>query len=82
MLRCCTQMGVDSFAAVLALCGMYFKATFRGHRELRTFCPYYQLVESYRNIEDRIFHKTILNVGFVPELKPEQLNVIQKKIPS
>jgi PAS domain-containing protein len=37
-------------------------------------------VESYRNIEDRVCHKTILNVGFVPELKPEQLNIIQKKL--
>lgn len=59
---------------------MYFKATFRNHPELGPFCPYYRLVESYRNIEDRICHKTILNVGFVPELKPEQLNVIQKKL--
>lgn len=59
---------------------MYFKATFRNHPELGPFCPYYRLVESYRNLEDRICHKTILNVGFVPELKPEQLNVIQKKL--
>lgn len=59
---------------------MYFKATFRNHPELGPLCPYYRLVESYRNIDDRICHKTILNVGFVPELKPEQLNVIQKKL--
>jgi hypothetical protein len=59
---------------------MYFKATFRNHPELGSICPYYRLVESYRNIEDRICHKTILNIGFVPELKPEQLNVIQKKL--
>ena len=59
---------------------MYFKATFRNHPELGPFCPYYRLVESYRNIEDRVCHKTILNVGFVPELKPEQLNIIQKKL--
>ena len=59
---------------------MYFKSTFRNHPELRPFCPYYRLVESYRNIEYRICHKTILNVGFVPELKPEKLNIIQKKL--
>lgn len=59
---------------------MYFKATFRKHPELGPFCTYYRLVESYRNIEDRICHKTILNVDFVPELKPEQLNIIQKKL--
>lgn len=59
---------------------MYFKATFRNHPELGPFRPYYRLVESYRNIDNRICHKTILNVGFVPELKPEQLNAIQKKL--
>jgi hypothetical protein len=59
---------------------MYFKATFRNYPELGLFCCYYRLVESYRNIEDTICHKTILNLGFVPELKPEQLNVIQKKL--
>jgi hypothetical protein len=37
-------------------------------------------VESYRNIDDRICHKTILNLGFLPELKPEQLNAIQKEL--
>ena len=73
-------MDVDSFAAVSVLYDMFIKATFRDHPELRPFCPYYQLLESYRNIADRIFHTTILNVGFVPELIPERLNVIQKKI--
>ena len=77
---CSTQGGVASFEAVSVLCDMYFKATFRNHPELGAFCAYYRLVESYRNIEDRICHKTILNVGFVPELKPEQLNAIQKKL--
>jgi hypothetical protein len=26
---------------------------------------YYRLVESYRNAEDRISHRTMLNVGFL-----------------
>jgi hypothetical protein len=59
---------------------MYFKATFRNHPELGSLRPYYRLVESYRNIDNRICHKTILNVGFIVDLKPEQLNVIQKKL--
>lgn len=59
---------------------MYFKATFRNHPELGPLRPYYRLVESYRNIDNRICHKTILNVGFITDLKPEQLNIIQKKL--
>ena len=39
---------------------------------------YYRLVESYRNLYDRICHRTILNVGFLNHLSPEQLNSIQK----
>ncbi|MEG1543154.1 MAG: hypothetical protein RR382_01335 [Tannerellaceae bacterium] len=26
---------------------------------------YYRLVESYRNLDDRVCHRTILNVGFI-----------------
>jgi hypothetical protein len=45
-----------------------------------TLDGYYRLVESYRNVEDRICHRTMLNVGFLDmdEVKPEQLNQIQK----
>lgn len=39
---------------------------------------YYRLVESYRNNDDRVCHRTILNVGFLEDLKPEQLNLIQR----
>jgi hypothetical protein len=41
---------------------------------------YCRLIESNRNAEDRICHRTILNVGFLDmeEVKPEQLNQIQK----
>ena len=59
---------------------MYFKSTLRKHPELGQFCPYYRLVESYRNLENRICHRTLLNIGFLPELKTEDLNLIQKKL--
>jgi hypothetical protein len=40
---------------------------------------YYRLVESYRNLEDKVCHRTLLNVGFISkQLGPEQLNIIQK----
>jgi hypothetical protein len=35
-------------------------------------------VESYRNIDDRICHRTILNVGFLTDLTASDLNIIQK----
>jgi hypothetical protein len=43
---------------------MYLKASFRQHPELKDIAPYYRLVESYRNQEDRVCHKTLLNIGF------------------
>lgn len=42
------------------------------------FSGYYRLVESYRNECDRVCHRTILNVGYLDDLKVEQLNQIQK----
>lgn len=59
---------------------MYFKFFLRKNPVLGQLCPYYRLVESYRNLDDRICHRTLLNIGFLPELKPEQLNLIQKKL--
>jgi hypothetical protein len=39
---------------------------------------YYRLVESYRNSDDRICHRTILSAGFLDDLTTNQLNLIQK----
>jgi hypothetical protein len=41
---------------------------------------YYRLVESYRNSDGRVCHRTLLNVGFLDmsSVSPEQLNQIQK----
>jgi len=52
----------------------------RYNSELKTSCGYYRLVESYRNFEGRICHRTILNVGFLHDLKAEDLNKIQKQL--
>ncbi len=38
---------------------------------------YYRLVERYRNLEGRICHRTLLNVGFIEGASIEQLNAIQ-----
>ena len=42
------------------------------------YSGYYRLVESYRNENDRVCHRTILNAGYLDELNADQLNLIQK----
>jgi Transposase DDE domain len=43
---------------------MYLKASFRYNHDLKDIAPYYRLVESYRNENDHVCHKTLLNIGF------------------
>jgi hypothetical protein len=38
------------------------------------------LVESYRNADNRVCHCTILNIGFMEDATPKQLNIIQKRL--
>ena len=59
---------------------MYFKFSLRKHPESGKLAGYYRLVESYRNAENRVCHRTVLNVGFMEEVTPEQLNRIQKQL--
>lgn len=54
----------------------------RTNPETGIYCGYYRLVESYRNADDRICHRTMLNAGYLDELTPEQLNLIQKIVTS
>ena len=39
---------------------------------------YYRLIESYRNINERVCHRQMLAAGFLDELSAAQLNLIQK----
>lgn len=59
---------------------MYFKSSIRKNPETGELDGYYRLVESYRNAYDRVCHRTMLNVGFLPEVSPEQLNKTRKYI--
>lgn len=59
---------------------MYFKSTIRKHPDTGKLSGYYRLVESYRNADNRICHRTILNIGFMEDATPEQLNKIQKQL--
>ena len=51
---------------------MYLKASFRHNPDIRHIAAYYRLVESYRNENDRVCHKTLLNIGFWPDATREQ----------
>jgi transposase len=59
---------------------LYFKSTIRKHPETGRLSGYYRLVESYRNADNRICHRTILNIGFMEDATPDQLNKIQKQL--
>src|ERR1700733_1795231 len=62
------------------LCSLYFKSTTRKHPDTGKLSGYYRLVESYRNADNRVCHRAILNVGFVEDVTPEQLNKIAKQL--
>ena len=54
---------------------MYFKFSLRYNQAKQQSDAYYRLVESYRNVEGRVCHRTILNIGFIDDdYSPEQLN--------
>lgn len=59
---------------------MYFKFSLRRHPLTEKLSGYYRLVESYRNADNRVCHRTILNVGFMEDVTVEQLNKIQKQL--
>lgn len=59
---------------------MYFKFSLRKHPDTGILSGYYRLVESYRNADNRVCHRTILNIGFMEDAAPEQLNKIQKHL--
>ena len=59
---------------------MYFKQSQRKHPNTGSYSGYYRLVESYRNVDGRVCHHTILNIGFIEDATSEQLNEIQKRL--
>ena len=69
-------MGVGSYAD---LCSMYFKSVVRINPATGQLAGYYRLVESYRNANDRVCHRTLLNIGFT-DLTPDQMVEIQRRL--
>ena len=59
---------------------MYFKCSIRRHPQTGDITGYYRLVESYRNADESVCHRTILNVGFMEDTTVEQRNKIQKHL--
>jgi len=59
---------------------MYFKCHLRKNKDSDQFEPYFRLVESYRNFDDRICHRTMLNIGFMPMLSKPQFVDIQTRL--
>ena len=60
--------------------GVYFKCSIRPNPHSGNLTGYFRLVESYRNADDRICHRTILNVGFMEDTNVEQRNKIQRHL--
>jgi len=54
----------------------------RTNPQTGVYSGYYRLVESYRNHQDRVCHRTILNAGYLDNLTADQLNMIQKILTS
>ena len=59
---------------------VYLKCSIRRHPETGSITGYYRLVESYRNADDLICHRTILNVGYMEDTNIDQRNKIQKQL--
>lgn len=60
---------------------IYFKQSGRINPKTNQYDSYYRLVESYRNSENRVCHRTILNIGFIEDtLDAEQLNLIARTL--
>jgi hypothetical protein len=78
-LICSTQGGVLTISELrVYFAAMYFKVSMRKNPATGIYSGYYRLVESYRNENDRVCHRTILNAGYLDELNTDQLNLIQK----
>ncbi|MBP6386963.1 MAG: IS1634 family transposase [Pseudarcicella sp.] len=59
---------------------MYFKASCRRNPQTDKVESYYRLVESYRDVNNYIRHRTIVTAGFIDHFTAEELIFIQKNI--
>ena len=66
--------------AILQLCKMFFKLTCRRNPQTEKVESYYRLVESYRDVNNFIRHRTIVTAGFIDHFSADELIFIQKNI--
>ena len=59
---------------------MYFKSTIRQNPSIGRLDSYYRLVESYRNLEGRVCHRTLVTIGFMAGVSLDQLNAIRVEL--
>ena len=60
---------------------MYFKSSIRYNPAADQIDSYYRLVESYRNEEGRVCHRTLLNVGFLKSMiSIDEMNQVRRII--
>jgi hypothetical protein len=59
---------------------MYFKASCRNNPQTQKVESYYRLVESYRDANNYIRHRTIVTAGFIDHFTADELIFIQKNI--
>jgi transposase len=60
---------------------MYFKSSMRVNAATSKSEAYYRLVESYRTIDNKIQHRTIVNVGFLQQVfSPDELNIVSRRL--
>jgi transposase len=57
---------------------MYFKVSIRVNPATDKPDGYYRLIESYRNFDGRVCHRTLLHIGFMTGVAGEDLNRIQR----
>lgn len=73
---CSAQGGIATPTGSPYIAAMYFRRVVRKNPETGKPAGYYRLVESYRNENDRVCHRTLLTVGFI-DFPVEKLNTIQ-----
>ena len=73
-------MTIAGFRRVSQLCEMFFKASCRRNSQTEKVDSYYRLVESYRDANNYIKHRTIVNEGFIDYFTAEELLFIQNNI--
>lgn len=77
---CSTQGVLFISKGVRNIAAMYFKCSMRVNPDTGILSGYFRLVESYRNEDDRVCHRTLLNVGFMEDTTVVQRNQIQRHL--